>query len=143
MVTLADFTLDAETLQQLVLFERSTGIAAVDCMLTANCAFYVVPEGAGRRAYGAREGIDRLSRRLGRRVEVVERAEGPEAFLRSLFRPYGVEDVALEEGPSGVRARVRVDPRRKGLAIGKGGVNLNALRTLARRHAGVEHIVLE
>ncbi len=140
---MTDITLDAETLQQLVLFERSTGVAAIDCLMTPGCAFYVVPEGAGRRLRGAHEAIDRLSRRLGRRVEVVERAEGPEAFLRSLFRPYGVESVSMEEGPSGVRARVKVDPKRKGLAIGKGGVNLNALRELASRYAEVKHIVLE
>lgn len=140
---MAEITLDAETLQQLVLFERSTGVTAVDCLMTENCAFYVVPEGTGRRLRGAHDALDRLSRRLGRRVEVVERVEGPEAFLWSLFRPYGVEAVELEQGPSGLQARVRVDPRRKGLAIGKGGVNLNALRALAGRYAGVARVVLE
>ena len=141
---LAEFTLDLESMQHMALFERQTGVGAVDCLMTPAAAFYVVPEGTLHRAIGAgKTGLDRLAKKLGRRVEVVELSEDPERFVRGLFHAYGVEGVAMEDGPFGRRARVRVDPHRKGSAIGKGGANLNALRVLAQRHAGIAGIVLE
>lgn len=142
---MADITLDIETMQHMALFERSCGIAPVDCLMTAVAAFFVVPEGASRRIRASKDvqsRLDRFSKRLGRRLEVVERSRDAESFIRGLFRPYGVEEVTIESGPDGTRARVTVDSRRKGIAIGKGGANLNAMRELARRHAGIQHIVL-
>ncbi len=139
---MADITLDGEMLQQIAMFERTTGVPAMDCLLTPGCAYFVVGRGAARRAQRG-EGIERLSKRLGRRVELVERREGPEAFVRGLFRRYGLESVELEETPEGLRARVRVRITRKAQAIGRGGENLNALRALAARHAGVVSIVLD
>jgi len=141
---LAEFTLDLESMQQMALFERQTGVGAVDFLMTPVAVFYVVPEGTLHRAIGpGKGGLDRLAKKLGRRVEVVELQSDPERFVRGLFHAYGVEAVSLEDGPDGRRARVRVDPHRKGSAIGKGGANLNALRVLAKRHAGVAGIVLE
>lgn len=143
---MADITLDIETMQHMAMFERSCGVAPVDCLMTTMAAFFVVPEGAYRRIRASRDvqaRLDRFSKRLGRRLEVVERSRDAETFVRGLFRPYGLEEITIESGPDGARARVSVDSRRKGLAIGKGGSNLNALRELARRHAGIQHIVLE
>jgi N utilization substance protein A len=139
---LADITLDGEMLQQIALFERTTGVPAMDCLLTAGCAYFVVRKGGARRAQRG-EGIERLSKRLGRRIELVESRKEPEAFMRSLFRPYGLESVELEETPEGLKARVKVRVTRKAQAIGRGGENLNALRALAARHAGVVSIVLD
>jgi N utilization substance protein A len=141
---LTEFTLDLESMQQMALFERQTGVGAVDCLMTPAAAFYVVPEGTLHRVLGTgRTGLDRLAKKLGRRVEVVELSSDPERFVRGLFHAFGVEEVAMEDVPEGTRARVRVDPHRKGSAIGKGGANLNALRVLAQRHAGIAGIVLE
>ena len=80
--------------------------------------------------------------RLAEAVRLVELPTDPEAFLKSLFWHYGVEDVSVQEGPDGLHARVSVSPLRKGRAIGKGGENLNALRELARRHVGVAYLAL-
>ena len=141
---MTEFTLDLEAIQQMALFERQTGVDAIDYLMTPVAAFYVVPEGTLHRVLNAgKAGLDRLAKKLGRRVEVVELSADPERFVRGLFHAYGVEGVTMEDGPAGRRARVRIDPHRKGSAIGKGGANLNALRALAQRHAGVAGIVVE
>ena len=141
---MTEFTLDLEAIQQMALFERQTGVGAVDCLMTPAAAFYVVPEGTLHRVlHAGKAGLDRLAKKLGRRVEVVELSADPERFVRGLFHAYGVEGVTMEDGPAGRRARVRIDPHRKGSAIGKGGANLNALRALAQRHADVAGIVVE
>jgi N utilization substance protein A len=88
-------------------------------------------------------GVDKLAKKMGRSLRMVEIRKGPEAFLKALFWQYGVEESSIEETPDGLVGRVRVSPLRKGRAIGKGGENLKALRELARRHAGIERIHLE
>jgi N utilization substance protein A len=134
--------LDLQTIETIALFERFTRVPAVDYIETERTVYFVVPKGAARKLKDSK-GVESLSKKMGRPVRMVELREGPEAFLRSLFWQYGVEEASLEESPEGPVGRVRVSPLRKGRAIGKGGENLKALRELARRHAGIANIVLE
>ena len=139
---MVDIKLDLQTIERIAMFERMTGVHAMDCLETQQVAYYVVPRGSVRRLRNG-NGVERLSKKLGKNVRLVEHRDNPESFLRSLFWHYGVDSATVEEGPSGPQGRVRVSPLRKGAAIGKGGENLNALRELARRHAGLEGIILE
>jgi N utilization substance protein A len=139
---LADIKLDLQAIERIALFERMTRVNAIDCIETSQVAYFVVPRGSMHRLK-ENPGVDRMSKKMGKALRMVEHRDDAEAFLRQLFWHYGVESASVEDGPQGAQGRVRVSPLRKGRAIGKGGENLNALRELARRHVGLEGIVLE
>jgi len=139
---LSEFTLDLQAIETIALFEKFTRVSAMDYIETERTVYFVVTNGGGRRLKD-NPGVDRLSKRMGKAVRTIEHRDQPEAFLRSLFWQYGIEEASVEAGPDGPVGRVRVSPLRKGRAIGKGGENLKALRELARRHAGLVNIVLK
>jgi N utilization substance protein A len=139
---LADIKLDLQAIERIALFQSMTRVDASDCVETTQVAYFVVPRGSLGRLKDS-PGLERLSKKLGKSVRLIEHRDEPEAFLKSLFWHYGVENVSVQEGPHGLQGRVRISPLMKGRAIGKGGENLNALRELAKRHIGLEGIVLE
>lgn len=139
---MADIRLDLQAIEMIAMCERMTKIPATDFIETGQVIYFVVPRGSMHKMRG-NQGIERLSKRVGKAVRMVEVSDEPEGFLRNLFWHYGVEEVSVQEGPDGLVGRVSVSPLRKGRAIGKGGENLNALRELARRHAGIVGVVLE
>lgn len=140
---MSKFVLDLKAIETIALFERFTRIPAVDYIETERAVYFVVPAGSMRRLKD-NQGVERLSKKMNRPVRMVELRDTPEAFLKSLFWQYSVEEATIEEGPDGdLVGRVRVSPLRKGRAIGKGGENLKALRELAKRHAGITNIRLE
>ena len=140
---MSKFVLDLKAIETIALFERFTRIPAVDYIETERAVYFVVPAGSMRRLKD-NQGVERLSKKLNRPVRMVELRDTPEAFLKSLFWQYSVEEATIEEGPDGdLVGRVRVSPLRKARAIGKGGENLKALRELAKRHADITNIRLE
>ena len=139
---MSEFVLDLKAIETIALFERFTRVPAVDYIETERTVYFVVPAGSMRRLKD-NQGVERLSKKMNRPVRMVELRDTPEAFLKSLFWQYGVEEATIEEGTDGLVGLVRVSPLRKGRAIGKGGENLKALRELARRHAGITNIRLE
>lgn len=139
---MANIKLDLQAIERIALFQSMTRVDASDCVETTQVAYFVVPRGSLGRLKDS-PGLERLSKKLGKSVRLIEHRDEPEAFLKSLFWHYGVENVSVEQGPHGLQGRVRISPLMKGRAIGKGGENLNALRELAKRHIGLEGIVLE
>lgn len=139
---MSEVKLDLHAIEKIAIFERYTKVPANDYLETSNNAYFVVPRGSMRRLSN-NEGVERLSKKMGKSIRMVEMRDDPEALLRSLFWHYGVESISVQEGPQGLEGRVRVSPLRKGRAIGKGGENLNALRELALRHGGIVKVTLE
>ena len=139
---MVDIKLDLEAIERIALFQSMTGVDTLDRVETSQVAYFVVPRGfVGKLRDSAR--LERLSKKMGKIVRLIEHRDEPEAFLRSLFWHYGVESVSVEQGRKGFQGRVRVSPLMKGRTIGKGGENLKALRELAKRHVGLDGIILE
>ena len=67
-----------------------------------------------------------------KRIEMVEYAETPEAFLTNIFKPAEVTGIErlTEGGPVNVYVRQRSD---LGIAIGKAGCNIEKARMLCKR----------
>jgi N utilization substance protein A len=138
----SELKLDLQAIELIALFERFTRVQANDFLETPQVAYFVVPRGSLGRLKESR-GLEKLGKKLGKTVRLVEHRDEPVDFLRSLFWHYGVEEVSCDKGPEGLVGRVRISPLRKGRAIGKGGENLKALRELAKRHVGIGHLILE
>ena len=124
-------------IEELRILTRST---ALDCVIDDRFdrVIYVIRQGDMGLAIGKKgDNIKRLQNVLGKRIEMVEFAEDPDTFIVNIFKP--AEVVGVER--SGDNAPVNVLVSKKsdlGIAIGKGGCNIEKARILCRRFCGTE-----
>ncbi len=142
MIRLSD-----EARQHLAVFEDTTGVAARDCVLDDDRAVFVVPpEGMADAIGPGGRTVSNLEERLGSRVELVEDADDPGAFVANALRPAAVYEVTVREretddGTERV-AYAEVDADDFGAAIGAGGQNVAMAERLAARHHAVDDVEL-
>jgi N utilization substance protein A len=112
-----------------------TKATALDCVIDDRFdrVIYVIRQGDMGLAIGKKgENIRRLQNVLGKRIEMVECADSFEAFVVNIFKPAEVTGIERdpENGPINVLVRKKGD---LGIAIGKGGCNIEKARILCRR----------
>jgi N utilization substance protein A len=124
-------------IEELRILTRST---AVDCIIDERFdrVIYVIKPGDMGVAIGKKgENIKRLARQLGRRLEMVEYAETPEALIANIIRPAELVGVR----PNGDATAVDLVIRRRadlGIVIGRGGCTVEKIRALCRRFFDLE-----
>ncbi len=132
----------SDELRFMALLHDVTGVSARDCILdeNTNSIIFIVPPGTAGLAVGAKgRNVRRLSKILGRRVEIVEWAENLENLVKNIFLPARVVGITLNKTPDGRRILyVKVDPRDKGIAIGKNGRNVNKARLILKRYFNID-----
>ncbi|MFQ6012107.1 MAG: NusA-like transcription termination signal-binding factor [Thermoplasmata archaeon] len=132
-----------ETLRQMTLFQNTTHVPAIDCLESEAKVLFVVKEGDIGPAVGkGGQNVNKLRQVLHKEVQVVEHSEDPTRFIKNIFRNYGVQEVTFEERGDTTHASVKVDPLRKGRAIGKEGSNLRLARELISRYHRVQSVVI-
>jgi len=123
-------------IEELRILTKST---ALDCVIDDRFdrVIYVIRPGDMGLAIGKKgENIRRLQNVLGKRIEMVEYDETPDAFIANIFKPAEVVGIdRTTEGPVNVLVRQRTD---LGIAIGKAGCNIEKARILCRRFFGLE-----
>ncbi|MEM0111968.1 MAG: NusA-like transcription termination signal-binding factor, partial [Candidatus Parvarchaeota archaeon] len=71
----------------------------------------------------------------------IEHADDPVQFIKNVLRPARVKEVRITQRPDGKTiAVVTVDPRDKGIAIGKNGKNAERLRLLVKRYFQIHNV---
>ena len=124
-------------IEELRILTKST---ALDCVIDDRFerVIYVIRQGDMGLAIGKKgENIKRLQNVLGKRIEMVEYDEAPDTFIANIFKPAEVAGIERtpENGPIHVLLKKKND---LGIAIGKGGCNIEKARILCRRFFGVE-----
>ena len=139
-----DVTFTTETMQFIALFEKTTGAHAKDCLMTEDDRIvFVVKSGDMGLAIGKNgNNINRVNKQIGRHVEVIEYSEDPKEFVKNLFQPATVKNVAISTKGDRSIAIVDVAAKDKGLAIGKNGRNIKKVKTLAQRHHKFDDVVI-
>ncbi|MCD6340462.1 MAG: NusA-like transcription termination signal-binding factor [Desulfurococcales archaeon] len=131
-----------EELRYMALLHDITGVSAKDCIIDEEdgTIIFIVPPGQAGIAVGAKgRNVRRISKILGRRIEIVEWADTLEDFVKNLFLPARVLGINLNKTPDGRKVLyVRVDPHDKGIAIGKNGRNVHKARLVLKRYYGVD-----
>jgi N utilization substance protein A len=124
-------------IEELRILTKST---ALDCVIDERFdrIVYVIKKGDMGLAIGKKgENIKKMQRVLGRRIEMVEYAGDPDTFIANIFKP--AEVTGIERSEDGKRINVRVKKKGDlGIAIGKGGSNIEKARMLCRRFLGLE-----
>lgn len=126
------------------LFESVTGANAKDCIVheDQNRVIFVVKEGEVGMAIGkGGRNIHTLERMTGKKHEIIEYSEEPVQFIKNALKPAKVKEVRITERRNGeTMAVVAVNPRDKGVAIGKNGRNAERLRFLAKRYFQIQNV---
>jgi N utilization substance protein A len=126
------------------LFESITGTNVVDCIINEeiNRIIFIIKEGEVGLAIGkGGRNIRVLERMTGKKHEVIEYSKEPVQFIKNALKPALVKEVRITERTNGrTMAVVAVNPKDKGVAIGKNGRNAERLRFLAKRYFKIENV---
>jgi len=131
-------------MRYIALFESITNANAKDCIVDEEQGrvLYVVSEGQVGVAIGrGGRNIHTLERMTGKKHEIIEYSEDPVQFIKNALKPAAVQEVRITEKTDGkTMAVVAVNPRDKGVAIGKNGKNAERLRFLAKRYFNIQSV---
>jgi N utilization substance protein A len=137
--------LGADEMRYIAFFESMTGARVVDCIMNegGNKITFVVRNGDIGLAIGkGGVKIQKARRIMGKSIEVIQHSEDPVEFIRNVFAPAKVKEISIVDRENKKVALVEVDASDKGLAVGRGGQNIQRARTLAFRHHGINDVSL-
>ncbi len=128
----------------IALFQSITGATVKDCIVDSdlNRIIFVVKEGNIGMAIGKRgKNIHLLEKMTGKKHEVIEHSDNPAQFIKNALKPAKVDEVRITERMDGKKiAVISVNPRDKGIAIGKNGRNAERIRFLAKRYFQIQNV---
>ncbi len=131
-------------MRYIALFESITSATVKDCIIddALNRIIFVIKEGDVGVAIGKRgKNIHLLEKMTGKKHEIVEHSESPAQFIKNALKPARVKEIRITERPNGKAiAVVSVNPRDKGVAIGKNGRNAERIRFLAKRYFQIQNV---
>ena len=82
-----------------------------------------------------------LERMTNKKHEIIEYAENPQQFIKNALKPARIKEIRISERPDGKTiAVVSVNPKDKGVAIGKNGKNAERIRFLAKRYFQIQNV---
>jgi N utilization substance protein A len=131
-------------MRYIALFESITNASAKDCIVDEEQGrvIFVVNEGQIGVAIGrGGRNIRTLERMTGKKHELIEYSEDAAQFIKNALKPAAVKEVRISERTDGkTMAVVTVNPKDKGVAIGKNGKNAERLRFLAKRYFQIQNV---
>ena len=138
--------LTTDQMRLMSLFQTVTSATARDCVEDSkqNRVIFVVNNGKMGLAIG-KGGchIKSLQNKIQKNVELVEFDNDPAKFLKSMLNSKLVSEVKLNDRPDGTKqAIVLVDPRKKGIVVGREGRNAEKARLLAKRYFGITSVLI-
>ena len=133
-----------EEMRYIALFESISGASVKDCIIDEEQerAIFIVNKGQVGVAIGkGGRNIHTLERMTGKKHEIIEYSEDPVQFIKNALKPAAVREVRITERTDGRKmAVVTVNPKDKGVAIGKNGKNAERLRFLAKRYFDIQNV---
>jgi N utilization substance protein A len=131
-------------MRYIALFESITNASAKDCIVDEEQSrvIFIINEGQIGVAIGrGGRNIHTLERMTGKKHEIIEYSDDPVKFIKNALKPALVQEVRVTERPDGKKmAVVAVNPKDKGVAIGKNGKNAERLRFLAKRYFQIQNV---
>jgi N utilization substance protein A len=133
-------------MRYIALFQSITGATVKDCIVDTdlNRIIFVVKEGSIGMAIGKKgKNIHQLEKMTGKKHEVIEHSENPAQFIKNALKPAKVDEVRITERMDGKTiAVISVNPKDKGVAIGKNGRNAERIRFLAKRYFQIQNVII-
>ena len=131
-------------MRYIALFESISGASVKDCIVdeVEQQAIFIVNQGQVGIAIGkGGRNIHTLERMTGKKHEIIEYSEDPVQFMKNALKPAAVREVRVTERTDGKKmAVITINPKDKGVAIGKNGKNVERLRFLAKRYFDIQNV---
>jgi len=138
--------LTTDQMRLISLFQNVTGASARDCVEDEkqNRVIFVVSEGKMGLAIGkGGSHIRNLQNIVKKSVELVEYSDDPVEFLKNMLNPKLVTEVKLNKRLDGTtQAIIIVDPKKKGIVVGREGRNAEKARLLAKRYFEITSVLI-
>jgi N utilization substance protein A len=131
-------------MRYIALFESISGASVKDCIIDEEQgrAIFIVSQGQVGVAIGrGGRNIHTLEKMTGKKHEIIEYSDDPVQFIKNALKPAMVREVRVSERTDGKKmAVVTINPKDKGIAIGKNGKNAERLRFLAKRYFNIQNV---
>ncbi len=138
--------LTTDQLRMMSLFQNVTGATARDCVEDEkqDRVIFVVNEGKMGLAIGkGGSHIKNLQNIVKRNVELVEYSDDPIKFLKNMLNPKLISEIKMNKRADGtLQAIVIVDPKKKGIVVGREGRNAEKARLLAKRYFEITSVLI-
>lgn len=138
--------LTTDQMRLMSLFQNVTGATARDCIEDEkqNRIIFVVNSGKMGLAIGkGGSHIKTLQNIVKKNVELVEYDGDPAKFLKNMLNPKLISEVKINKRNDGSKqAIVMVDPRKKGIVVGREGKNAEKARMLSRRYFDITSVLI-
>ena len=138
--------LTTEQMRMMSLFQNVTGATARDCIEDEKQDRVIFVVNTGKMGLAIGKGgvhIKSLQNIVKRNVELVEFDEDPAKFLSNLLNSKLISEVKINKRADGTKqAIVMVDPRKKGIVVGREGRNAEKARLLAKRYFDISSVLI-
>lgn len=143
---MTEIKLTSGELQLMSLFQSVTSATARDCIIDEKLdrVIFVVNKGDMGLAIGKNGAtIKTLQDLVGKKIELVEFSDDVIEFIRNMLSPNSVMDVKINEKSDGSKVAVAVvDPKKKGVVVGREGRNAEKARLLAKRYFQISNVLI-
>ncbi len=138
--------LSTDQMRLMSLFQNVTGATARDCVEDEKQDRVIFVVNTGKMGLAIGKGgvhIKSLQNIVKRNVELVEFDDDPAKFLTNLLNSKFVSEVKINKRADGTtQAIVMVDPRKKGIVVGREGRNAEKARLLAKRYFDIGSVLI-
>lgn len=134
-------TFDTDTLRLMTVFENVTHAAVKDCVVDANCVYFIVQEGKTGAAIGKNgSNVKQVKSLIKKDIKIFEFSPDLETFVRNLIPQANGVNVKDVEG--GVVVEIKIDRGSKAIIIGRDGRNIKLFKELLQRNHKVNDLVV-
>ena len=138
--------LTTDQMRMMSLFQNVTGATARDCVEDEKQDRVIFVVNTGKMGLAIGKGgihIKSLQNIVKKNVELVEFDEDPAKFLTNLLNSKLVSEAKINTRTDGSKqAIVMVDPRKKGIVVGREGRNAEKARLLAKRYFDITSVLI-
>jgi len=138
--------LTSDELRLISLFQSITSASARDCVVDEKMdrVIFIVNKGQMGLAIGKGGAtIRQLQNVVGKKVELVEYSDDPSEFIRNILNTDMINEIRINDKIDGTRqAIVIVDPKKKGVVVGREGRNAEKARLLAKRYFQISNVLI-
>ena len=137
--------LSNENMQYINMASKITHAIILDCMITDDDKLiFIVQQGQIGIALGSKaKNLEKLRNMFKKNIKFVEYNPDKEKFIKNLCKPYKIKNVTLEGEKDNPIAKVEVETSDKSKIIGKGGKNIEMIRSLAQRHHNFKDVQIK
>jgi N utilization substance protein A len=138
--------LTAEEFRYIALLHELTNVFVRDCIVDEDnnrIIFLVDPKDIGKAIGPKGIYVQRLKKILNRDIEIVGYSDKLEEQVKYALAPAKVREVRLVNRPGGKKiVYVTVDPKDKGIAIGRNGKNAIRATLILRRYHNIDSVII-